>query len=117
MTVVPEAEQLAEPQWAEVERIIEQQLAGRPPKMRRQLGLLIRVINALPLLTSGRRFTALAPDARLRLLDGLSRAPVLLLRRGIWGLRTLVMMGYYARPEGAAAIGYRADARGWSARR
>mgnify|MGYP001351478680 CR=1 FL=1 len=32
-------------------------------------------------------------------------------------LRTLVLMGYYAGPEGTAAVGYLADARGWEARR
>ena len=42
---------------------------------------------------------------------------MLAVRRGFWGLRTLVFMGYYARPEAAAAIGYRADVRGWEARR
>jgi hypothetical protein len=42
---------------------------------------------------------------------------MLLLRRGIWGLRTLAFMAYYERPEAAAEIGYRATARGWEARR
>jgi hypothetical protein len=43
--------------------------------------------------------------------------PALLLRRGSWGLRTLVLMGYYGRPDAKQEIGYRADPRGWEARR
>ena len=49
--------------------------------------------------------------------DRVERSRVLLLRRGFWGLRTLVMLGYYGRPEAARAIGYRASPLGWEARR
>ena len=41
---------------------------------------------------------------------------ILALRRGVWGVRTLAFMGYYARPEAAREIGYRAAAAGWAAR-
>jgi len=116
-TIVPETAALSEPGWAELERIVEDALAARPPKMQRQLRLLIRVLDLLPLVRYGRRFGRLQPAQALRFLSAFQDAPVLLLRRGVWGLRTLVFMGYYARAEGAAAIGYRADARGWGARR
>lgn len=115
--VVPEAGALDEPQWLAVERIVEAALAERPAKVRRQLGLLIRAIETLPLLWTGRRFSRLDVARRTRFLLTLQNSPVLLLRRGIWGLRTLVFMGYYGRPEAAALIGYRADPRGWAARR
>ena len=115
--VVPEAQALDESQWLAVERIVEDALALRPAKVRRQLGLLIRAIETLPLLATGRRFSALDAERRTRFLMTLQNSPVLLLRRGTWGLRTLVFMGYYGRPEAAALIGYRADIRGWDARR
>jgi hypothetical protein len=35
----------------------------------------------------------------------------------MWGLRTLFLLGYYSRPAAAREIGYRADPRGWDARR
>jgi hypothetical protein len=115
--VVPEAEALDESQWLAVEGIVEDALALRPAKVRRQLGLLIRAIEVLPLLSTGRRFSALDVERRTRFLTTLQNSPLLLLRRGVWGLRTLIFMGYYARPEAAALIGYRADVRGWEARR
>lgn len=117
VTVVPEAAALDERQWAALERIVEDALALRPARTRRQLGMLIRVIENLPVLLSGHRFSGLDPERRTRWLERLQGSPVLLLRRGVWGLRTLVFMGYYARPEAAVAIGYRADPRGWDARR
>lgn len=116
-TIVPEAERLTAAEWAELERIVEEVLRQRPPRMRRQLGLLIRVIDWAAVLAAGRRFSALEAPERLRFLERLSRAPILRLRRGVWGLRTLVLMGFYARPEARATIGYRADKRGWEARR
>ena len=116
-TVVPEARELAEAQWAELEGIVERALALRPPRMRRQLVFLVRLIENLPRLTAGQRFTGLDESRRAHFLGRLQSAPVLLLRRGVWGLRTLVLMGYYARAEAAQAIGYRAGPGGWAARR
>jgi len=116
-TVIPEAATLDADGWMQGERIVEQALALRPPRLQRQLVTLIRAIEWLPLLRYGRRFTGLDPRRRALVLDALQNAPLLLLRRGFWGLRTLALMGYYARPADAASIGYRADPRGWEARR
>lgn len=115
-TIVPEATALDDAEWTEVERIIEQGLASRPASVRRQLRVLVRALDLIPLLRYGRTFRALDGDRRTRFLLGVQDAPLLLLRRGFWGLRTLVFMGYYGRPAAAAAIGYRADRRGWEAR-
>ena len=117
VTVVPEASALDEPGWSALEALVEKTLSKKPAGMQRQLVTFVRAIEHLPRLRWGRPFTALSPDVRTRFLSSLERAPVLILRRGFWGLRTLVFLGYYARPEAAAAIGYRADARGWEARR
>jgi hypothetical protein len=116
-TVVPEAEGLDGAGWAELERIVERQLARRPEPIRRQFGLLIRLLQRLPILRYGRTFTALDARRRTRFLLAVQDAPLLLLRRGVWGLRVLVQMGYYGQPARGAGIGYRADARGWDAPR
>ena len=116
-TVVPEAAQLDAGAWSEAERLIESALAVRPPGVRRQIQMFIRIVEWVPLARFGRRFTALDAERRTRVLLALQSSPLLLLRRGLWGLRTLAFIGYYARPAARAAIGYRADARGWEARR
>lgn len=117
VTIVPDAARLDETGWSDVERIIDGALAERPPAMRRQLALFIRALQLLPVLRWGRPFTALDLARRTRVLAAVQRSRALLVRRGFWGLRTLVYMGYYARPEGAASVGYRASVHGWEARR
>ena len=116
VTVVPEAAQLDEQEWVALEEIVRGALAARPRALQRQFVLLVRAIQWLAVLRYGRRFTALDPRRREQFLEQLQNAPLLLVRRGIWGLRTLLMMGYYGRAAGARAIGYRADPRGWKAR-
>ena len=116
-TVVPEADRLDEAEWTALERIVAEALAARPARQRRQLLLFVRLVEWLPVLRYGRRFTKLDAARRTRVLEHLQDAPLLLLRRGCWGLRTLLLMGYYGRPEAVRAIGYAADPRGWEARR
>lgn len=115
-TIVPDAARLDERAWGDVERIIESALATRPARMRRQLALFVRALELIPIPRHGRRFTSLDAERRARVLRAVQDSPLLLLRRGFWGLRTLVYMGYYARPEGASATGYRAHPHGWEAR-
>jgi hypothetical protein len=117
ITMVPDAASLDEKAWRDVDASIAQALARRPPSVRRQLALLIRVLDALPLLRWGRRFRHLGAGRRARFLDAIQYSPILLLRRGVWGLRTLVFLAYYARPDVQLELGYQATPRGWRARR
>ncbi|HYM61696.1 MAG TPA: hypothetical protein VEZ11_12495 [Thermoanaerobaculia bacterium] len=116
-TIVPEAQALDDRGWTELEEIVEEGLAPRPKSIRRQLRILVRALNVIPVFRFGRTFRALDPAKRTAFLLSVQDAPLLLLRRGFWGLRTLVFMGYYGRHEASAAIGYRADPRGWEASR
>ena len=116
-TIVPEAEALDENGWNELERIIEDGLTSRPAAVRRQLRTLVRLLNVLPLFRFGTTFRNAGRETRTRFFLAIQDAPMLLLRRGFWGLRTLVFMGYYGRDAGREAIGYRADLRGWGIRR
>lgn len=107
-TIVPGARVMGESEWEELERIIERGLAARPDEVKKQLRVLVRLLDFLPVLRWGRTFRTLDEERRTRFLLAIQDAPLLLLRRGFWGLRTLVFMGFYGRPETAAAIGYRA---------
>lgn len=114
---VPEASRLSEAEWADVEATVDYALSRRPASLRRQIVLLVRALDLLPLVRHGRRLRDLDAAARLRMLEALQDSRVLLLRRGVWGLRTLAFMGYYTRDAAAADIGYRAHPLGWRARR
>ena len=113
---VPETAQLDERGWRELEAIVARTLAARPAATRRQLALFTRMLDVVAIVRTGRRLMSLPIRRRWELLDALSKSRLLLVRRGVWGLRTLVFMGYYARPEAGAEIGYRASAAGWTAR-
>ena len=115
-TAVPEMAAFDDAAWADVERTVAHALSQRPAPMRRQLAIFLRVIENLPRLRYGRPFSSLTPSQRASLLHRLERAPLKLIRRGVWGLRTLVLMGCYTRAEMMDAIGYRAHAAGWAAR-
>ena len=115
--VVPEATTLGEGEWGEAQTIVARAVAARPAAVGRQIGLFMHTLDAASLVRYGRTLTALSTDDARRLLESLSKSKLLLLRRGVWGVRTLAFMGYYARAEAARAIGYRAAAGGWSTRR
>lgn len=111
-TVVPEAAELDPGGWSRVEEIVEDALRARPPALRVQLRVLLRVVRWLPLVRWGRTFPSLSLDARRRFLAFLQDAPVLLLRRGFWGIRTLAFLGFYGRREVHRELGYDARPRG-----
>ena len=115
--VVPEAADLEEGAWVEVEAIIQRALESRPKSLQHQLTLLVYALEVLPLFSYGRTFQGLDSERRTAFLLRVQDAPLLLLRRGFWGLRTLIFMGYYGRADSRAEIGYGADPRGWEARR
>ena len=115
--VVPEAAALSDVEWREVASIITRAIAARPSGVRRQLGAFVRALDVVAFVRHGRGLRGLSAAERTALLESLSRSRVLALRRGVWGVRTLAFMGYYARPEAARAVGYRASAAGWAARR
>ena len=115
-TIVPGAEDLDEPRWAMLEELVEDALRNRP-ETHRQLRLLLRVIQWLPVFRYGRSFSSLDLPRRERFLFYLQDHPIQLIRTGFWGLRTLALLGYYGRPEAAQAVGYTPDFRGWEAPR
>jgi len=115
-TVVPETAALDADGWSALDRIVTNAVSARPSRMQRQLALFIRAIEWLPVLRYGRPFSKLDPQRRHRFLESLQDSPLLLIRRGFWGLRTLILMGYYTQGPVIGTLGYRADPRGWSVR-
>ena len=96
--------------------IMEGALASKPAGMKRQLRLFLKAADLLPILTSGRTLTQLPVDRRATFLGRLQRSPLPPLRRGLWGVRTLLFMGYYNQDAVRNEIGYRAGPEGWAAR-
>ncbi|MHB1194436.1 MAG: hypothetical protein ACYC6F_15540 [Longimicrobiales bacterium] len=113
---VPAAAGFDEAAWARAEAIVDDALAQRPAGIRRQVLLFVRLLGLLAILRHGRGLARLDPARTRRLLEWLGRSPVLLLRRGTWGVRTLCFMGVYTQAEVRGDIGYAAALRGWEGR-
>lgn len=116
-TIVPEAAALDGQGWHELVHVIESLLRDRPESLKRQLRMFLRAIQWLPVVRYGRPFTRLHPAVRTRVLAHLQSDRIQKVRVGFWGLRTIVLAGYYGRPGAAQAIGYAAGAPGWEALR
>jgi hypothetical protein len=116
-TIVPEAAILDEPGWRDVLQVVESLLRDRPESLKRQIRIFLRAIEWLPVVRYGRPFTRLDPPVRSRVLAHLENDRIQKIRVGFWGLRTIVLAGYYGRPQAAQAIGYAAGPRGWEALR
>jgi len=112
-TVVPEASNLDNQSWRELETLVEAALRDRPSALRRQFRLFLRLVQWLCVFRYGRGFASLSPDKRTRVLSYLQDHRIELIRCGFWGVRTLAFLGYYGKPETVQAIGYTADVRGW----
>ena len=112
--VLPDPEALDEEGWQKAEAVMEHALALRPAKVKQQLKFFLRMVNVLPVLTTGRTLEKLSLKRRAAFLQRLQRSPLLPVRRGIWGVRTLIFMGYYTQDSIRKGIGYRADPWGWT---
>jgi len=115
-TVVPETSSQDERAWLDLEAVIARAVSTRSPRIQQQIVTFLRLVQALPVARYGRRFTSLDPRQRAAFLGSLERSRLLLLRRGFWGVRSLIFMGYYTRDDVAASIGYRAVPEGWARR-
>jgi hypothetical protein len=112
----PEAAPSTEDEWVECEALIAVRLADLPANRRRQMVGFVRALPALAAALTGRTFARLPAAGALALLQRLEASPVAALRRGVWGLRTLVFAGVYGRPATAMATGWRPNDAGWEGR-
>jgi hypothetical protein len=104
--VVPEVADLDERGRARMLVIIDRALGDRPESVRKQFGTFLGVVKWAPVvrfLTPFHRLSAVRQAAVLRWFED---CPVSLLRKGTWGLKSIVFMGYYGRTEVWEAIGY-----------
>jgi len=85
---------------------IEAQLQKRPVTIQRKFKLFLCVLrwSTLPRhLTRLDKLPAEAQDAALRRFQN---SPIVLLRKGFWGLKTLLHLGYYCLPATASRVRY-----------
>lgn len=104
--IVPEAAALDEAGVAQVLAIIDRALLDRGPEVGRKFSLFLDVLRWAPLVRYGATFPRLGPQQQDGVLRWFESAPVTLLRQGLWGLKSMVFLGYYGRTEAWEEVGY-----------
>ena len=112
-TMAPPIAQLGDAAWIDVVGRIDARLRAEPAALQRQIRLFVRILHILPIFFALTTFGGLGAERRLRFLQALQDCPIQKLRVGVWGLRTLVFLGYYTDPAVQAGLGYRPRLDGW----
>ena len=104
--IVPETTHLDAAGQSRFFGIIDDALQERGPSVRRQFAMFLGVLRWAPLGRYGGPFDGLSDERQDAVLRWFEDCPVSLLRKGTWGLKAMVFMGYYGQPETNAQVGY-----------
>jgi hypothetical protein len=105
-TITPEVAALDAAGRARMTAIIDAALMERDAATRSKIGSFLTLIRIAPVIRYGRTFGGLDAGRRNGVLRWFESCPVGLLRKGFWGLKVLVFMGYYGQEETWSEIGY-----------
>jgi hypothetical protein len=104
--IVPETADLDQAGRQRFFDIVDGALLDRPENVRRQFATFLGVIRKAPVIRYGKTYEKLVPHCQDAVLRWFEDCPVGLLRKGFWGLKAMVFMGYYGQPETNALVGY-----------
>ncbi len=104
--LVPDSRNLPRDRQDRFFALLDELLATRPAKVVRLIGVFLVFLRWSPLLRFGRRLDHLDPATQVRALKWFEDAPIALIRTGLWGVKTLVFLGYYGQPEITVGLGY-----------
>ena len=95
--IVPDIAELDPQRKEEFLRIIDDALMVRSLSLRRQFSTFLSVMRFLPILRYGAPLEKLSFAKQDKVIGWFQDSPSALLRRGLWGLKALVFMGYYGQ--------------------
>lgn len=104
--IVPPTTSLDEAGRERFRAIIAHALSAREPAMVRQLKLFLTVLRLAPKLRFGVTLDNLDAERQDAVLRAFQDSPLAKLRQGMWGVKTLIFMGYYAQPEVSPSLRY-----------
>ncbi len=104
--IVPEVTSLARDEKDKMMEIMSNALSRLPHGVKRRFRLFLRAMTVLALLRYGHGLKTLDESKKKRLLNWLQGSSVPNLRKGFWGLKTFIFMGYYGRPQVGREIHY-----------
>jgi hypothetical protein len=104
--IVPASAQMTPAARDTMLSLIEGTLASRTPAMRRQFGLFLGALRWLPCLRYLRPLDRLDHGRQDAALRWFQDHPLQIMRGGFWGVRTLLLLGYYGQPATGPSIAY-----------
>lgn len=115
VAIIPESVTMIRKQWEQFQQLINGALKEYPKSLQYRLSLFLLLIRYLPILRYGRVFDQINPDQQTDFLLWLQDNRIEFLRKGFWGIRTLIMLGFYGQSEIVSEIGYQPNKLGWGA--
>jgi len=106
MTIVPEVADLDESGKDNYLSIIDHALAGREKAVRFQFIAFLNLLRYSTLIRYGRTLGKLSQDKQTKVLTGFQNSGNAKFRSGFWGMRTLILMGYYGDADRWAMWNY-----------
>ena len=107
--IVPETTELDGSGLGRFFGIIDKALLDRPPEVRQQFATFLGLVRWAPVFRYGSPLEKLRCEKQDSVLRWFEDCPVGLLRKGFWGLKAMVFMGYYGQPETNELVGYAPD--------
>ena len=104
--IVPETTELDAAGLSRFFGIVDEALQDRRASVRRQFGIFLGVLRWVPLARYGRPLDKLQAERQDAVLRWFEDCPVSILRKGFWGLKAMIFMGYYGQPETNEIVGY-----------
>jgi hypothetical protein len=104
--IVPETTELDAAGLGRFFGIIDGALQDRPSSVRQQFATFLGVLRWAPLVRYGSSLDKLRAERQDAVLRWFEDCPVGLLRKGFWGLKAMIYMGYYGQPETNRLVGY-----------
>jgi hypothetical protein len=104
--IVPETSEMDAAGESRFFDIVDGALQERGSTVRRQFATFLGVVRWSPVVRHGVPFDRLSPDRQDVVLRWFEDCPVGLLRKGTWGLKTMIFMGYYGQTETNPLVGY-----------
>lgn len=104
--VVPALGDCERSQAATFKMAVQAALTTRPPAIVAQFSKFLKLLNILPVIRYGHCFTSLSEVQQDAVISWLESAPIGLLRRGTWGVKTIIFMGYFGQPAVGRSLGY-----------
>jgi hypothetical protein len=104
--IVPETTELDAAGLGRFFGIIDGALQDRPASVRQQFGTFLGLLRWAPLVRYGSSLDKLRAERQDAVLRWFEDCPLGLLRKGFWGLKAMIYMGYYGQPETNELVGY-----------